>query len=594
VTKRFKGYQDDPDVISFDFTYLRRLSAFIRPYAKPFAACLVILFLSFALALVGPRLIRLAIDGPIADAVRGDGVETDTLWILGGAYLLATVLSVGLGYWYGILTALNGQRVVRDVRVALFSRLMNVSPRFYDRNPAGKIVTRVTTDVENLNDLISTGVLQALFDLLKILGILVWLFFVSPELALVTLCATPIIIVTSLMSRRFLRQSYRLVRSRLARQNAFAGESIGGVRVTRAFRQESAVNNHFGSLNAATRTAWIQTVFHFSLFFSLVDLTIRLTQVGILWTGGSAIIDGSLSVGRFLEFWLLFGMLAEPIRELGEKYNVLQSAMASCERIFGILDEPVSPPINEQALVSEKGSAHICIENISFAYSKDYPVIRNVSFEIPAGETHALVGPTGSGKSTLLALLSRLHDPDQGRILIDGIDIKNLDLRSLRRRIAVVQQEVFLFTGTILDNIRLFDGQISEARVLEALQRVGAMDFVKSLEGGLGADVAERGATFSQGEKQLLSFARALVTDPDVLVLDEATASIDSRSEALIHKGLRELLRNRTCLIVAHRLSTIRNADRIIVLQQGQILETGSHSTLMAKDGAYATMTRLA
>lgn len=591
---RFRGYQEDPDTAALEFAHIRRLWPFVRPYRAAFALCLAILFVSFGLEVLGPYLIRLAVDGPLTDALQGRALDrAEILWI-GGAYLGVIVGAVALGYWYAMTTTRNGQRVIRDVRLHLFRHLLQVNPRFFDRNPAGKLVTRATSDVENLNELISTGVLQSAFDLIKIVGILIVLAFLDPGLALVAALATPVLIGISLVFRGFVRRSYRRVRSSLARQNAFTAEAIGGMRVTRAFGQEEAVTQHYAELNSSTRSAWIDTVFHFAAFVSTVDFFLRATQVTILYAGGASILEGTLSVGTFVMFWLCLSKLIDPIRELGEKYNVLQSAFSSSERIFQILDEPIEPASPAVPVARPRGPAELRFEDVRFAYVPDLPVLDGVSFTIAPGETTAVVGPTGAGKSTILSLVSRLYDPTGGRVLLDGHPLPELDLWELRQRIAVVPQDVFLFTGSVLDNVRLFDESIPQAKVEEALDTIGALEFVESLDGGLQAEVAERGATMSLGERQLLAFARALVSDPDLLVLDEATANIDNHSEEQIQRGLRRLLRDRTALVVAHRLSTVRGAHQILVVQKGQIVERGTHAELVQAGGLYAGMASLA
>ncbi|MBX3462014.1 MAG: ABC transporter ATP-binding protein [Planctomycetes bacterium] len=584
-------YQDDAIEGRIQFGFLARLWPFVRPYRRGFAGCLGLLAASFVLELLGPWLLRHAIDGPMRapDADRGDRLR-ELAWY-GAGFLAVTVGGALLGYAYGLLTAWNGQRVIRDVRRHLFDHLLGVGLSFHERNPAGKLTTRVTSDVENLNELIATGVLQSVFDLLKIGGVLVVLFFLDLPLALFTVATTPVVIAISVLFRRNAQRAYRAVRGRLALQNAYTTELIGGVRTTRAYGKETAVLQRYAERNQATTAAWLDTVLHFSVFFSLVDLALRATTIGLLWFGGTAVLAGTLQPGQFVQFWLYYALLTAPVRELGEKYNVLQAAFASAERVFHLLDAPRFPPPDGRRRPSpRRGAARVEFDRVGFAYDPATPVLHEVSFQAEPGQTIAIVGPTGAGKTTLLALLARLRDVTAGAVRLDGDDVRELDLASLRARIAFVAQDLFLFTGTVLDNVRLFDPTIDEARVWTALETVGAADFVRRLPQGLRAPVEERGSTFSQGERQLLAFARALVTEPDVLVLDEATASIDSESEARLQQALRVALRGRTALVVAHRLSTVRDADRILVMEQGRIVESGSHTELVARRGAYARM----
>jgi ATP-binding cassette subfamily B multidrug efflux pump len=586
-------YADDAPEGRIQLGFLRQLWPFARPYRRGFAACLGILFVSFALELLGPWVLRHAIDGPM----RGAGPTDERLRALGWhglAFLGVTLAGAGLGYVYGLLTAWNGQRVIRDVRRALFDRLLRTGLSFHEKQTAGKLTTRVTSDVENLNELIATGVLQSVFDLLKIGGVLVVLFWLDVGLALFTVATTPVVIALSLLFRRNAQRAYRAVRGRLALQNAYTAELIGGVRTTRAYGREDAVALRYGERNGATNTAWLATVFHFSVFFSLVDLALRATTVGLLWFGGTAVLDGSLQPGQFVQFWLYYGLLSGPVKELGEKYNVLQAAFASCERVFGLLAEPAFPPPRPGGAPGlpspRRGAARVEFAAVDFAYGPHAEVLRGVSFAAEPGQTIAVVGPTGAGKTTLLGLVGRLRDATGGSVRLDGQDVRDLDPAQLRARVAYVAQDLFLFTGTVLDNVRLFDPTVDEAKVWAALTTVGIADFVRSLPQGLQAPVAERGGTFSQGQRQLLAFARALVVDPDVLVLDEATASIDSEAEARLQQALAAALRGRTALVVAHRLSTVRAADRILVLEGGRVVEDGDHRALLARGGRYAAM----
>lgn len=582
---------DDLPEGRLQFDYLRKLWPFVRPYRRGFAACLGILAVSFLLELAGPWLLRHAIDGPMRDTAA----DADSrLWALaryGAGFLAVNVGGALLGYAYGLVTAWNGQRVIRDVRRFLFDHLLRTGLSFHEQQTAGKLTTRVTNDVENLNELIATGVLQSLFDLLKIAGVLVVLFFLDLRLAVFTVATTPVVVLISVLFRRNAQRAYRAVRGKLALQNAYTTEIIGGVRTTRAYGREDAVAARYRERNRDTALAWRDTVLHFSVFFSLVDFALRATTVGLLWYGGSAVLGGTLQPGQFVQFWLYYGMLSAPVKELGEKYNVLQAAFASCERVFGLLGAPHFPPPNPAAVPSpRRGRARVEFDRVDFAYDPAKPVLRGVSFVAEPGTSVAIVGPTGAGKTTVLSLVARLREVTGGALRVDGVDVRELDPGALRARIAYVAQDLFLFTGSVLDNVRLFDRRIDAARVWRALETVGAAEFVRALPQGVDSPVEERGGTFSQGERQLLAFARALVVEPDVLVLDEATASIDSATEARLQHALVEALRGRTALIVAHRLSTVRSADLILVLEQGRVVESGTHAQLVARGGAYRRM----
>lgn len=591
---RFKGHVEDRDYHALDLTLLRRIWPFVRPYRWAFLLCLLSLFLSFGLEALRPELLKQAIDGPVAATRQGAAPDHEALWRLGAWFLGASLLTMALGYAFTWTTTLNAQRVIRDLRSKVFRHLQSLSPRYFDGQPAGKLVTRVTTDIENLNELIATGVLQTAFDLIKICGILPLLFFLEPRLAWLVLASLPVMITVSLVFRRFARDAFRRVRGEQARLNGFAAEAVGGVVTTRAFGQEDLVQGHFEELNERTRRSWLHTVLHFSLFFAVVELVIHLTQLALLWTGGEMILAAEISAGEFIQIWLYLRYITEPIKQLGEKYNVLQSSFAAAERVFQILDTAPEPQQADDAQPSPRGPAHLKVEDLHYSYRPGTPVLRGVDLELGPGQTLAIVGPTGAGKTTLLSMLSRMQDPDRGRILLDGVDLRALRLDELRRRVGVVAQDVFLLKGSILENIRLFDETISPAAVEQALRAVGAWDLVQARPDGLDFELEERGGGLSQGERQLLSFARALAHDPDLLVLDEATASIDSALEQRLQQALQVLLAERSCILVAHRLSTVRDADQILVMEQGQIRERGNHQELLARGGSYAAMLRAA
>jgi ATP-binding cassette subfamily B protein len=539
-------------------------------------------------------LIRRAIDGPIANAAGGETAAGDHLLIawLGLGYVGCAVAGAGFGYWFALLTARAGRNVVLALRTALHEHLLRLDPRWHDRHPTGQLVTRITTDVENLEQLVSTGVLNSLFDLLKVAGITGVLFAIDTQLATYTALCLPIAILISVAFRNVARSAYGQVRHHLARQNAFVGELIGGVRTIRAYGREELVDRRFDELNMATRSAWQRTVTCYGLFFASVDVALRWIQGGLLLVGGLSVLAGSMTAGVLVQFWLYLQKTIRPIRDLGEHYNVLQAALASLERLVTILDEPEQPADSGQApTTAPRGDGEVRFDGVRFGYDPDRPVLENIDLVVRARTTCAIVGATGAGKTTLLALVSRLFDPDRGAVLLDGVSLRELPLAEVRRRVAVVPQEPYLFgSGSILDNVRLFDPEVSRERVLAVLETLGAARQFVDREGGLDAAVGERGGSLSQGERQLVAFARALLTNPDVLLLDEATASVDSATESRLQDALERLLAHRTCMVVAHRLSTVRAADRIVVVDRGRIVEQGSHAELVTRGGRYARM----
>ncbi|MBK9388163.1 MAG: ABC transporter ATP-binding protein [Planctomycetes bacterium] len=588
----------DEDALGrIDRALLRRLLAYATPHRRLFATSVVVLFLGFGVELIGPTIVQLAIDGPIAGYLAGtlDFVDARAgllLWI--GTYLVALVLIAWVRYGEVTLMAATGQAVVLDIRRALFRHLQALSPSFYDKNPVGRLVTRVTGDVEALNELFTSGVVILIRDVVKILGVVAFLFWIHAGLALIVCVFVPPLIGLSLAFRNQARSSHHLVRGKNALLNGYTTEAVMGMRVIQLFGQEGKARSKFAKLTDDYLRANLRTIFWFALFYPLVEFVLYAMEGTVIWRAAHAISLDTLTPGRLLQFWLIVEVMAGPIRELGEKYNVLQAAMASSERIFRVLDTPseVRPPAEPRSpRVAKRGA--IRFEQVGFSYDGVTPVLRGIDFAAAPGERIALVGATGAGKSTVISLLARFYDAQSGRITVDGQDVRDYDPRELRARIAVVPQDVFLFAGTIEENISLGREGIDHARVVRAAEAVLASRFIERLPGGYSAPVAERGATFSTGQRQLLAFARALAGDPDLIVLDEATAHIDTETEDWIQEGLKHLLEGRTAVVIAHRLSTITSSDRILVFHHGEIREIGTHAELLAKNGIYARLYRL-
>jgi len=588
-------HEDEKLGRAFDWAQFRRLLRFAAPHKALFFWSALVLFAIFGLELLGPYWIRAAIDGPVAAILAGGAVEENraqltryVVFFLGAATLLGL-----FRYSQVILMSRAGQRVVYDLRVALFAHLQKLSLRFYDHNPVGRLVTRVTSDVENLSELFTSGVVIFVFDTLRIVGTVAILFWIDAKLAFVVLAFAPLLVLGAFFFQKLARDAYRKVRIHLARLNSYLQEVIGGIRVVQAFRQEAKVFRKFSAINEDYLHANLRSVFFFAILFPIVDQLVYCALGAVLWVGGSGILEGTLTFGEFQQFWIYLQLLFEPVRELGEKYNLLQAATASSERIFKILDAPVevASPASPRRL--EKAAGQVEFRDVHFSYDGTTPILKGVSFFVRPGEKIALVGATGAGKSTILSLLVRFYDPQDGQVLMDGMDLRELDPGELRSKIGFVPQDVFLFAGDIAENIHLGRPGIDETKVRETARLAQASSFIESKPGGYGAAVAERGMTFSLGERQLLAFARALAGGPAIVVLDEATANIDTETERKIQEATRELLRGRTAIVAAHRLSTVREADRILVLHKGELREEGTHRELLAKGGIYSKLYRL-
>jgi ATP-binding cassette subfamily B multidrug efflux pump len=608
---------DEPDASGYDAALMRRLLAYVRPYRITAAIAVLLLLGSAALTLVGPALTQRVIDVAIPAA---DVALIRTLALL---FLGSLVLEFVCDYGQAYLTAWMGQRVMADLRLTVFAHLQRLSPAYFDRNPVGRLMTRVTSDVETLNELFSSGVVTVFGDLFTLTAIVVMMLVVDWRLALVAFAVIPLTMIAVFTFRRFVRESFRDIRTRLARLNAFLQEHLSGMRVIQLFAREMATQRAFGEINQAHLRAHLRSITVYAVFFPVVEFLTSVALALLLWQGGARVLGGTVTVGVLAAFIQLTRRFFQPLQDLSEKYNLLQSAMASSERIFRLLDTApsVNPPVAPARLpVPVRGE--VTFENVWFRYGaredtdftdlKDDStdgksvkspvasvesvssewVLRDVSFTARPGETLALVGHTGAGKTTIISLLLRFYDPQRGRILVDGVDIRRLDLAELRGLIGFVQQDLFLFTGDIGHNLTL-DADVPAEAGTAAAERVGADRFIRRLPDGYRHKLGERGRSLSVGERQLLSFARALTRNPAILLLDEATSSVDAEAEAQIQDGVAELMQGRTSIVVAHRLSTILHADEILVLHRGEIRERGTHAALLAADGLYSRLYRL-
>ena len=574
----------DEDVLgkAYDAHLMRRLLEYLRPYWRSVAVALVAIVAGALAQLAQPYLVKIAIDRFIATRQLGG---LNRLAIL---YFVILVGAFAADYLQTWTMQLTGQRMMFDLRMAIYRHLQRLDLRYYDRNPVGRLMTRVTSDVDVLNDLFTSGVVTAFGDILTLAGIMGVMVWMNWRLALVSFAVLPIIVVITQWFRTHVRDLYRVVRGWVARINAFLQENITGMATVQLFRREAVNFARFNDINREHRDANIDQIFYYAVFYPAIEAVSTLASALIIWYGGSRVLQGTLTFGALVAFLQYSQRFFRPISDMSEKFNVLQSAMASSERIFKVLDEPVaiaSPAVPTARPGAARG--HIAFEGVWFAYNNEDYVLRDVSFEVRPGERVGIVGATGSGKTTLINLLLRFYDVSRGRITIDGVDIRELDLADVRGLFSLVLQDVHLFTGTIADNIRLGNQSIDDARVRQAAEAVHADRFIARLPEGYASAVAERGATLSLGQKQLLSFARALAFDPRVLILDEATSSVDTETELVIRDALGVLMAGRTTIAIAHRLSTIQDMDTILVLHKGKLRESGTHQELLAARGIY-------
>ncbi len=577
---------------TYDLQVARRLLRYVRPNLRLLIPALVLTFVLNLLGILQPKFTEYAIDWYILPR-NSSGLE-----LLVGLYVGVQVLRLVFSYFQVLLLNTVGQYAMFDLRRELYDKLQHQEVAYYDRNPVGRIMTRLTSDVDALNELFTAGITDLLGDLVMIFAIIGMMLWMDVRLTLVTLLTVPMLWAATTWFRKGARKGYDLVRTRIARINAFLQEHFAGAQTVQIFNAERKSTHKFQEINADYRKANIDTIFYYAVFFPVVDFIGAVGIALIIWYGGYRVMQNTpghtvLTLGALVAFIQYSNFLFQPIRDISDKYNVLQAAIVASHRIFKTLDLPIA--ITSPAVPAKSGRArgHIEFENVWFAYKDDDWILKDVSFKVAPGQSLALVGHTGSGKSTITNLLMRFYDVQRGRILLDGVDLREWDLKSLRENFAVVLQEVFLFSGSIAGNIRLGRTDITEERVRWAAQEVSAEPFIERLRGGYQAEVKERGAGLSVGQKQLISFARALAFDPALLILDEATSSIDTETEQLIQQAIERVMRNRTSLVVAHRLSTIQRADQIMVLHHGEIREQGTHQELLAKRGLYWKLYKL-
>ena len=584
-----QDYKSEDEVLgkAYDSRLMKRLLKYVKPYRKYVVFAILLNVVVAALGPIRPYLTKIAVDDHINNS-NYEGLFTISL-LLFASLVLQAIIQYFLTYY----TQYLGQKTIFDLRIQIFRHVQKLALKFFDKTPIGRLVTRTTNDVESLNELFSSGIVMVFSDIFIIIWILAFMFFMDVPLTFITLSVLPVLIYGTFLFRRKVRDSYRDVRFHLARLNSYMQEHITGMNIVQIFNKQKDELKRFSGINNDYRNSNIKSIFYYAVFYPTVEFLSSIAIGLIIWYGGGEIMQNTLTLGVLFAFIQYTEMFFRPIRDLSEKYNIMQTAMASSERIFKLLDNEtfINNPENPKDLKSVKGE--IEFKNVWFAYNDEDYILKDISFKINPGETVAIVGATGAGKTSIINILSRFYDINKGSILIDGIDIREVDQQQLRRHISMVLQDVFLFSGTIASNISMSNDSIPQEKIMEAVRTVGADKFIDLLPNKYDEIVKERGATLSVGQKQLVSFARALAYNPQILILDEATSSVDTETEILIQNAINKLLVGRTAIVIAHRLSTIQNADKIIVMHKGEIRETGTHQELLAKRGIYYKLYQL-
>ncbi len=573
-------------VKSWDLGLFVRILAYIKPYKKVFFGTAFLVILLAALSPIRPWLIQKIIDVEIA-AKDAEGVLQLTLILIG-----VLVIEAVVQFFQTYMANWLGQTIIKDIRVQLYKHILSFKLKYFDRNAIGTLVTRTVSDIESIASIFSEGILVIVGDILKLIAVIAFMLYLNWSLTLICLIPVPILIITTSVFSKVIKKASQDVRTQISRLNAFVQERVTGMKIIQIFNRESVEYERFDEMNKLHRNAHIRTVWAYSIFFPVVEMLSAASLGLVVWWGASQVLEGYTKMGNLISFILYIHMLFRPIRQLAERFNTLQMGFVSSERVFKVLDTQ-SNIENEGSIKKEKLKGDIEFSNVWFAYVDEDYVLKNVSFSAKEGETIAFVGATGSGKTSTINLLGRFYEFERGEIRVDGTSIKDYDLKNLRGNMSVVLQDVFLFSDTILNNITLFNPEISDDRVIEAAKKVGAHDFISKLPGAYHYDVKERGGMLSVGQRQLISFIRAYVHNPSILILDEATSSIDTESELMIQRATDVLTEGRTSIVIAHRLSTIQKADKIIVLEAGEIIEQGSRQELLNQDGHYKKLFEL-
>lgn len=566
---------------AFDFKLFKRLLGYTQAYKVTFYFVAFSVIMMSVLGVARPYVLKLAMD----QAISGKNAELLLFFVL----LMAGMLLFEVLFQFSFIFYANwlGQSVIRDIRVKLFGHILRFKMAYFDKSAVGRLTTRAVNDIETISSIFSQGLFMIISDLLKMVAVLGVMFFMSWELSLIILPILPVLVYATRVFQRAMKSAFEEVRTQVANLNTFVQERITGMKIVQLFAREDTEYKAFHAINEKHKKAWIRTVWYNSIFFPIAEIASSVAIGLIAWYGARDIIGGgNISVGDITAFIMLSQMLFRPLRQIADKFNTLQMGMVAANRVFGVLDTE-SQIANQGTQTWDNAKGEITFQDVRFSYVEDEEVLKGISFKVAPGQTVAIVGATGAGKSTIINLLSRLYERNSGVIAVDGLPIEEYRLESLRKGIAIVLQDVFLFADSIFNNITLNDPNISEEEVIAAAKQIGVHDFIESLPNGYHYNVKERGSMLSSGQRQLLAFLRAYVSQPDILILDEATSSIDTYSEELIQKATEKLTEGRTSLVIAHRLATVKKADTIIVMDQGKIVEQGSHQELLAIDGGY-------